>query len=133
MANIVKTELEMQEATQTGADLNKLTTRLNTLLGSANLKPSQNIENDEGMVYPFGVEIEKIEEDIPIEPDPQTEDVDGLLKYIQIFSGHIAKMFNKPNRFSQIYEEEMEKYTVHPPSYDSEEEVNTEDLFADGE
>lgn len=133
MVNIVKTELEMQEATQTGADVNKLTSRLNTLLGSANLKPSQNIESDEGVIYPFGVEIEKIEEEVPIEPDPQMEDVDGLLKYIQIFSGHIAKMFNRPNRFSQLYEDEMERYTVHPPSYYGEDESSSDELFVDGE
>ena len=132
VTNIVRTELEIQEATNTGADVNKLTTRLNTLLGSANLKPSQNAEGED-LIYPFGVEIEKVEEGMPIEPDPQFEDVDGIKRYMQIFSGHIAKMFNRPNRFTQIYEEEMEKYTVHPPHYDEEDEVSAEELFNDGD
>lgn len=133
ITNIVRTELEIQEASNSGADVNKLTTRLNTLLGSANLKPSQNTENEEDAIYPFGVEIERIENEMPIEPDEQFEDVDGVLKYIQIFSGHIAKMFNRPNRYSQLYEEEMEKYTVHPPYYDTEEESSDDELFNEGE
>lgn len=132
VTNIVRTELEIQEATNTGADVNKLTTRLNTLLGSANLKPSQNAEGEDS-IYPFGVEIEKVEEEMPIEPDPQFEDVDGIKRYMQIFSGHIAKMFNRPNRFTRIYEEEMEKYTVHPPHYDEEDEVSAEELFNEGD
>lgn len=132
IANIVRTELEISEAPQTGADVNKLTTRLNTLLGSANLKPVQS-NSEANEIYPFGVEIQKFEEECPIEPDPEMEDVDGILRYLQIFSGHIAKMFGKPNRYSHIYEEEMAKYTVSPPEYEYEEESGSESLFGDND
>lgn len=128
-------EVTINRDTAAGKSIDKTVNALNTLLGSANLKPSQ--KKNEGLDInmektPFGVWIRKIENTRPIpEPDPDFEDVDGIIKYISIwFLGHLCKMLRINNSYSRLYEEEMEKLRVERPEYEGEDdEAVLEDIF----
>lgn len=119
-----------------GRSIDKYTNSLNTLLGSANLKPIQQKEKEdldasfESM--PFGSWIRKIENTRPIaEPDPEFKDVDGIAKYVSVwFLGHLCKMLKIENKYSQLYEEEMARLRVDRPEYEGEDEDTIlEDIF----
>ena len=111
-----------------GKSVDKQQNTLNNLLGSANLKPVQKKEeeNSETSVdnLPFGMGIKMCEKTRPIpKPDPDFEDVDGIIKYISVwFLGHLCKMLRIKNTYSRLYEEEIAKYRVDPPEADEEDE-----------
>ena len=75
----------------------------------------------------LGTLIQKYEETRPLpEIDPELQDVDKIGLYIDAFyRGHACKMLGLKNRFSNIYERIMSKYTVKPPEYDEEDESET--------
>lgn len=117
-----------------GKPIDRNVNTLNTLLGSANLKPIQKKEGNEAKLEqtPFGVWIRKIEDTRPVsEPLPEFKDVDGIIKYISVwFLGHLCKMLKINNKYSNMYEEEMSRLTVERPEYEGEdEEVMFEDIF----
>ena len=129
---ICSLELDINKERVAGRPVDKSINALNTLLGSANLKPTQK-KDDADMAAentPFGVWIKKWEDGRPIpEPDPDLKDVDGIVKYIEIwFKGHLAKMLNIKNSYSKLYEEEMAKIRVAHPEYEDEDD---ETLFND--
>lgn len=110
---------------------------LNTLLGSANLRPAQKKKEENldsaAESTPFGVWIRKIENTRPIsEPEPEMKDVDGIIRYISVwFLGHLCKMLKIENTYSRLYEEEMEKLRVERPEYEGEDEESVlEDIFS---
>lgn len=129
-------EVTINRDTALGRPIDKSVNSLNALLGSANLKPIQK-KKDDGMDSvsegtPFGVWIRRIENTRPIaKPDPEFEDVDGIIKYISIwFLGHLCKMLKINNSYSRLYEEEMGKLRVDRPEYEGEdEEAVFEDIF----
>lgn len=111
---------------------------LDALLGSANLKPVQlqqqktGVADEKDAMTPFGVWIRKIEDDRPIpEPEEQFKDVDGIAKYISVwFLGHLSKVLNINNRYSNLYEEEIAELTVERPEYEGyDDEEILEDIF----
>lgn len=111
-----------------GKSVEKHINTLNTLLGSANLKPIQKKEEEnmgtsiDGV--PFGMGIKMCENTRPIpEPDPEFQDVDGIIRYISIwFLGHLCKMLRIKNTYSKLYEREMEKLRVERPEFDDEDD-----------
>lgn len=116
-----------------GKAIDKNVNALNTLLGSMNLKPTQKKAEEAELasdVTPFGVWIKRWEDNEPVsEPDPELKDVDGLVRYIDIWlRGHLAKMLGIRNGYSKLYEEEIEKLRVDHPEYEEEDD---EDLFND--
>ncbi len=127
-------ELKIMKATQTGEKLEGLISAYNTLLGSANVKPVQNNDGSLAEDNTFGTLIQRWENEQPIpEPDPEWKDVDGIRKYISVwFLGHLCKMMGVNNTYSKMYEEEIRRLSVEPPSY-SEDEVASEydSLFGD--
>ncbi len=133
-------EVTIARDTATGKSIDKSINALNTLLGSANLKPVQK-KKDESIDAamentPFGVWIRQIENTRPIsEPDPELKDVDGIVKYISVWLlGHLCKMMKIDNTYSQLYEEEMAKLRVDRPQYEGEdEETIFEDIFSRAE
>ena len=98
-------------------------------LDTGKLKPKQNSLDTFSDAQTLGTLIQKYEETKPLpEIDPELEDVDKIGLYIDAFyRGHASKMLGLKNRFSNIYEKVMSKYTVIPPSYD--EESDSEILF----
>lgn len=118
-----------------GKAIDRNVNALNALLGSANLKPVQKKTESADSVAeatPFGVWIRKIENTRPIsEPDPELNDVDGIIKYISVwFLGHLCKMIKVDNKYSRLYEEEMARLRVDRPEYEGEDEESVfEDIF----
>lgn len=102
-------------------------------LDAGNLKPKQNSTDAFSDAQTFGTLIQKYEETRPLpEIDPELEDIDKIGLYIDTFyRGHASKMLGLKNRFSNLYEKVMSKYTVTPPEYDgeSDSEVLFEKIF----
>ncbi len=135
LRQICSLEIDINRARASGASVDKLVTTLNTLIGSAMLKPTQNTNDGDSPMdkTPFGVWIKKWEDDKPIpEPDPQFKDVDNVVRYIEVwFKGHLSKMLGLRNSYSKMYEDEMEKYKVELPEYEDDDgEALFNDIFA---
>lgn len=129
-------ELDINRDRIAGKSVDKNVNALNNLLGSANLKPTQKKDDSDGSTEntPFGVWIRKWETQRPIpEPDPELQDVDGIIRYISIwFLGHLCKMLGIKNTYSRLYEEEIEKLRVDKPEYeDEDDETMLYDIFGD--
>ena len=124
---ICSLEIDINKARASGKTVDKLVNTLNTLLGSANLKPTQKKSDDADSSLektPFGVWIRRWENDQPIpDPTPEMEDADGIIKYMLTWVyGHLARMFNIKNAHSRLYEEEIEKWRIERPEYDDEDD-----------
>lgn len=135
LRQICSLEIDINRARASGASVDRLVTTLNTLIGSAMLKPTQSNNDGDSPLdkTPFGVWIKKWEDDRPIpEPDPQFKDVDNVVRYIEVwFKGHLSKMLGLRNSYSKMYEEEMERYKVELPEYEDEDgEALFNDIFA---
>lgn len=119
-----------------GKPIDKHVNALNTLLGSANLKPTQKKAEEADTDLdnmPFGVGIRKWETTRPVPaPDPELQDVDGIVKYIETwFKGHLAKMLGIKNAYSRLYEDEMARLSVTRPEYEDEDDEGLfENIFA---
>lgn len=126
-------ELDINRDRAAGKPVDKSITALNTLLGSASLKPVQKKTEDTDSSIdktPLGVWAQKLEKERPIkEVDPELRDVDGIIRYISIwFLGHLCKMLSIKNTYSKLYEEEISKRRVEHPEYEDEDD---ETLFND--
>lgn len=126
-------EATINRESAAGKSIEKHVNSLNTLLGSANLKPSQKKAEDamdaafDGL--PFGVGIRVYENARPIpKPDPEFEDVDGIVKYISVwFLGHLCKMLGIKNSYCRMYERELERMRIERPDITEEDD----ELFFD--
>lgn len=129
---ICSLEIDINRDRIAGRAVDKSVNALNTLLGSANLKPTQKKDDSDASLEntPFGVWIRKWETQRPVpEPDPELEDVDGIVRYISIwFLGHLCKMLGIKNTYCKLYEAEIEKMRVDMPEYEDEDD---ETLFND--
>lgn len=115
-------QMNLWKAQKSGKDTKDLVKSLNDLMGAANLQPKQNVNNASGDNLSYGQQIEKLEMTRPVsEVSEEFKDVDGIMKYISTwFLGHIAKAFGLNNVYSQMYENEIKKYTVEPPKFEME-------------
>jgi len=116
-----------------GEPIDKYISKLNDLLGSMGIKPSQqklDVADDDIDNTPLGVWAYRLENEEPIpEADPELQDVDGVIKYIDTWvRGHLAKMLGKKNAYSKLYDEAIEKMRIEHPDYADEED---EDLMYD--
>lgn len=135
LRQICSVEIELNKLRAAGKSTDKAVNSLNTLLGSAMLKPAQ--KRDEADVAidntPFGVWIRKWEDGRPIPaPDPEMEDVDGIKKYVFTWlHGHLCKMLGIKNSYSRLYDEAIAKMRVEKPEYsDEDEEALIYDVFS---
>lgn len=132
-------ELDINRDRFEGKPIDKSVNALNTLLGSANLRPTQTKSEDNSAFdkTPFGVWVRKLENERPVsEPSEDMKDVDGIVRYISVwFLGHLCKMLKIKNSYSRLYEEEIERLRVSHPEYeDDDDESLVYDIFAaDGE
>ena len=78
---------------------------------------------------PLGVMVQRFEKERPIgQPDPEWEDVDGIMKLILVyFIGHLSAMCGVKNRYATMYHEEMDKYRAKDPELSDTED--DEDVF----
>lgn len=127
--NLSILKLMKRNAIKKGASTKDLDYSYQQWLDTGNLKPKQNTLDTFSDAQTMGTLIQKYEETRPLpEIDPELADVDKIGTYIDAFyRGHASKMLGLKNRFSNIYERVMAKYTVNPPSYD--EESDSEILF----
>lgn len=129
-------ERRIESAGMNGTKISEDINAYNSLLGSANLKPSQKKADAQAADgTPFGVWIQRWENEKPIpEPDPEFADVDGIVRYISIwFLGHLCKMLKIKNSYSRMYEDEIERLRVEKPEYDGEDDEEFfQDVFESG-
>lgn len=129
-------EIDINKERSEGKTPDKLVSTLNSLIGSAQLKPDQKKDDitKADANTPFGVWIRRWEDERPIpEVDPSLKDVDGIVKYITTwFLGHLAKMLGVKKAEVKLYEQEIERLRVERPEYSEEddEELIT-DIFSD--
>jgi hypothetical protein len=116
--------LTIKKKREKGDSVDKELKTLQDLLGSANVKPVQETGANAAEQSTFGTLIKKFENERPIpEPDEAWKDVDGIMKYIRIwFLGHLCKMLNIKNEYSDEYEEELNRYRVEAPKFDENDE-----------
>lgn len=117
-----------------GRPVEKSVNTYNTLLGSLNLKPTQKKDDSDITIdsTPFGVWVHRWENQRPIpEPDPELQDVDGIVRYISIwFLGHLCKMLGIKNTYCKLYEDELAKMRIERPEYeDEDDETMFNDIF----
>lgn len=122
-------ELDINRDRAAGKSVDKSVNALNTLLGSANLKPVQKKQEDseaELAKTPMGIWIYRYENKRPL---PNDYEDSRILKYVFTWMGHLCKMLGvKGNKYTELYENELSKYSVTRPEYDDEEEAFLEDL-----
>ena len=128
-------EVSITRDVAAGKPVDKQTNSLNTLMGSLNLKPIQKQKDAMSSMLtekPLGVVWQMIEEEEPIpEPDEEFRDVDGIRRYVMIwFFGALCNMLNVNNKYSRLYNEEIERLKVERPEYEGEDdEAIIEDIF----
>lgn len=135
---ICSLEIDINRDRIAGRAVDKSVNALNTLLGSANLKPTQKKENTDTSMEknPLGVWTQIWETKRPVpEADPELKDVDGIIRYILIwFLGHLCKMLGIKNTYSKLYEEEIARIRVDKPEYeDDDDETMLYKLFGNDE
>lgn len=108
--------LDISNKRQNGAGVDKELKTLQDLLGSANVKPTQENASLNSEQVTFGTLIKKYENEKPIpKPLPEWMNADWIRKYVVVwFFGNLSKMMGKPNPFEEEFKEEMDKYTVKP-------------------
>lgn len=131
---ICSLELDINRDRAAGRPVDKSINALNTLLGSASLKPVQKKDDADTSIEntPFGVWIRRWENQRPVpEPDPELQDVDGIVRYISIwYLGHLCKMLGIKNTYCKLYEDEIAKMRIERPEYDDEDdETMFNDIF----
>lgn len=116
-------ELDINRDRAAGRPVDKSINALNTLLGSANLKPVQKKQEEMDAALnntPMGVWLYRYENKRPL---PDTYEDSKILKYVFTWMGHLCKMLGiKDNKYTGLYEEEIRKYTVSKPEYDGDDE-----------
>lgn len=136
---ICSLEIDINRDRVAGRPIDKSVNSLNTLLGSANLKPAQRKSDadseNELMNTPLGVWLWRYENKRPLpEVDKDLQDVNGIKKYVFTWMGHVAKMLGLKNTYTRLYEEEVERLRVEKPEYeDEDEETLLIDSYSDGD
>ena len=120
---ICSLELDINRDRAAGRSVEKSIGALNTLLGSANLKPVQKRQEEADASLgstPLGVWLYRYENKRPL---PDTYEDSKILKYVFTWMGHLCKMMGvKGNKYTKLYEDEIRKYTVNKPEYDGDDE-----------
>lgn len=132
---LCKIQLQQLKAETSGTigDIKQLNEQYLKLMDAAKLQPKQNVGDTMAENQTFGTLIDKWERTRPIpEPEEDLRDVDRIGLYIDVFfRGHLAKMANIKNAFSNLYDKFMSKYTATKPEYveDEDDESMFEAVF----
>lgn len=126
LRQIIFLEIDINRDRAQGKSVDKNMNTLNTLLGSAMLKPAQKKDEAADAALentPLGVWLYRYENKRPLPTvDDDLKDVNGILKYVFIWLGHVCKMLGKKNGFSRLYEKEIARYRVERPEFDDEDD-----------
>lgn len=126
---ICSLELDINRGRSDGKSVDKNVNALNTLLGSANLKPAQKKSDvsDDIANAPLGVKLYHREKLAPLpELEESEKDRKHIKKYIWTWMGHLCKMCGIKNGYTKLYDEEIERLRVKHPEYSDE---SDEDLI----
>ena len=119
-------EIEINKARMEGKPVDKLINTLNTVLGSANLKPTQKKEDADAELekMPLGVGIQKWEYSRPLPPTPkENRDINQVIKNITTwYLGHACKMVGIRNSYCKMYEDAMAELRVENPDHAEEDD-----------
>lgn len=109
-----------------GRPIDKNVNALNSLLGSMNLKPSQEKDDADAELekMPLGVGIQKWEYSRPLPETPKEKrDIRGTIRNITTwYLGHLCKMIGIKNSYCKMYEDAMDDLRVKHPEYDEEDD-----------
>lgn len=122
---ICNLEIDINHDRAAGKPIDKSANTLNTLLGSLNVKPTQQKDEiDASLVNtPLGVWLYRYENKRPLpEVDEELQDVNGLKRYIFTWMGHLCKMCGIKNGYTRLYEEEIARLRVDRPEYEDDDE-----------
>lgn len=127
-------EYDINRCVAEGKTTDKQTNALNNVLDGLHLKPKQNKQdelNDAFASTPMGVWIEKFEHHKPLPEAPEELKArHGTIKYVFTWLGHVLEMLGKKNPYKDLYDNEMERLRVEPPTYDGD---DPQDEDADGD
>jgi len=129
--NLSFAQLNIVKAQREGKKVKDAQDAFQQLLRTQNITPSQRNDNALADQNTFGTLIRKWETERPIsDPLPEWQDVDGIVRYITVyFLGHLCKMIGLKNRYSRMYDQEMEKYRVERPEYEEDDEALFDSVF----
>ena len=118
---ICSLELDINRDRAEGKAVDKSINALNTLLGSANLKPVQKKDDNDSSLEntPLGVWLYRYENKRPL-PDEYKDS--KILKYVFIWMGHVCRMLGVKNAYEQLYQEEIDRLRVEKPEYDGDDD-----------
>ena len=127
LKQICNLEVDIVRDQMAGKSVEKSVAALNTLLGSLKSRPDQIKKKDELdaklEATPMGVWIQRWEEKRPLPEEDIPENEKSLVKYVSVwFLGHLCKMLNIKNSYSQLYEDEIAKLRVERPDLDDEDD-----------
>ena len=118
---ICSLEIDINKARMEGKPIDKYVNSLNTVLGSANLKPTQKKEDADAELekMPLGVGIQKWEYSRPLPPTPKEKrDINQVIKNITTwYLGHACKMVGIRNSYCKMYEDAMAELRVENPDH----------------
>ena len=127
---ICNLEIDINRDRAANKSVEKQISTLDKLINSLNQRIGQGADGNAAFdKTPFGVWIDRFEYKRPIpDPDPEFQDVDGIVKYITIwFLGHLCKMLGIKNAYCRMYEEKIAE--MKPEGAEEEDEDDDEELF----
>lgn len=118
---ICNLEVTISKDSAAGKSIDKSVNSLNTLLGSLNLKPTQqkDADSDADLIStPLGVWLYRYENKRPLpKTDESLRDVNHNKKYVFTWFGHVLKLLGIKNGYTKLYEEEISRLRVEKPEY----------------
>lgn len=112
-------ELDINKYRAEGRDVDKLITSFDKLVNRLKSGQTQSDADADMADTPMGVWLYRYENKRPLpEIDDDLKDVNGILKYVFIWLGHVCKMLGKKNGFSRMYEAEIQRLRVEKPEFD---------------
>lgn len=121
---ICSLELDINRDRAAGRAVDKSINALNTLLGSASLKPAQKKDDASTNLQknPMGVWLYKYENLRPLPDEDNESKSNRIKKYIFTWMGHLCKMVGMKNGYTRMYEDEIERLRVERPEYKDEDD-----------
>lgn len=131
LKNVAVLEYDIGRCIAEGKATDKMTNALNTALDGLHMKPKQNKQDEMADMFantPMGVWIERFEHHRPIPEAPDDLKTSrGIMRYVNIWLGHVLEMLGKKNPYKDLYDAEMDRLKVEPPVYDGDDAADEEE------
>lgn len=128
LVEICKVKLKLHDADISGEDTKDLIKSYQDLMASLNVRPDKKDAKSLTESKSFGQLIEMWEEEQPIpEPSEEFKDVDGIMNYLKVWFGWIAKAVGLRNVYTDEYEKIVAQYGVNKNK--ETEDVASEEIY----